>query len=351
MIVGTLQRAKLIKITRKRRLLLPGRVLVNEGDPVHPEDVIAEALLPDKVFILDIAKSLGLEPDQAGQCLVRQIGESLQPEDIIAQCEGAIPRLVRTPIAGTLTEYHQGKVVIATRQTVVNIKAGMIGTIAEVIPELGAIVSVTGSLLQGFWGNARVGSGLLKVMEPDLDSTLAVSDLASLEAGLLVVAGMCSSVDVLKALEEKKAAGLIVKTITPELIPIILDLSFPVLVLQGFSDLQPDPVSIDILQARNGEIACINACPKDIINGQHPELIIPQGKGSPAEEKDFKEKLEIGQQVILLSGSDIGKIGEVSALSDEKMQFDSGLVFEAAEIRLQNGELIHVPCQNLLIIG
>jgi hypothetical protein len=350
MIVDTLKRAKLLTIRRIRRLPVPGHVLVNEGDSVHPEDVIAEAWLPGEVFILDIAKCLGIESEETGECLVRQIGETVQQDDIIAQCEGALPRLVRSPVEGKLVEYYQGKVVLATGQTVVNIRAGMIASIVEVIPELGAVLSVTGSLLQGLWGNGRVGSGILKVIEPAMERPLEISDLDSLESGLLVMAGMCSSVDVLRDLEGKKAAGLIVRTLLPELIPEVVDLHFPVLVLQGFSDLQPDPISAEILLSLDGEIACINACQRDVFTGQHPELIIPQGKGNPEEEKSFKEKLDIGQQVILLSGSDTGKIGEVTGLYDEKMQFESGLILEAAEIRLQNDELIHVPSQNLLIL-
>lgn len=350
MIVETLKREKLLKIQRVRILPVPGQVLVNEGDPVHPEDVIAEAWLPDEVIILDIAKGLGIETEETGACLVRQIGESIQQDDIIAQCEGALPRLVRSPVEGRLVEYHQGKVVLAIGKSVVNIRAGMIGSITEVIPELGAVLTVTGSLLQGLWGNGRVGSGILKVIKSALEGPLEIPDLAALEGGLMVVAGSCSSGDVLKALKEKKAAGLIVKTLMPALISMVLDLPFPVLLLQGFSDIQPDPISAEILQSRDGEIACINACQRDVFKGQHPELIIPQVKGNPEEEKRIKEKLDLGQQVILLSGSDTAKTGEVIALCEEKMQFESGLILEAAEIRLQNGESIHVPSQNLLIL-
>ena len=350
MIVDTLRRAKLLKIKRKRYLPVPGHVLVHEGDPVHPEDVIAEAWLPDEVLILDIANGLGIDAEEAGQYLVRRIGETLHQEDIVAQIEGAIPRLVRSPVEGTFIDFHQGKVVLATGKTMVKIRADMIGSIAEVIPELGVIISVTGSLVQGLWGNGRVGSGILKVIESALERSLEIPDLVSLEGGLLVVAGMCSSANVLGKFKDKKAAGLIVRSLMPELIPMAVDLPFPVLVLQGFNDLQPDPISTEILQLRDGEIACINACQRNVFTGQHPELIIPQGKGTPKEEKSTKEKLDLGQQVILLSGSDTGKIGEVIALSDEKRRFESGLVLEAAEVRLENGEAIHVPSQNLLIL-
>ncbi|MFN2304209.1 MAG: hypothetical protein ACK2TV_10815, partial [Anaerolineales bacterium] len=207
MIVDTLKRANLLRIERIRRLPVPGSVHVNEGDPVHPEDVIAQAWLPDEVFILDVAKGLGIDMEETLECLVRQIGETVQQDDVIAQCEGTLPRLVRSPVGGKLIDFYQGKAVLAISKAEVNVKAGMIATIAEVIPEAGAILSVTGSLVQGIWGNDRVGSGILKVIEPALERPLEILDLDSLDSGLLVVARMCSSANVMKELEKKKAAG------------------------------------------------------------------------------------------------------------------------------------------------
>jgi hypothetical protein len=165
MLVDVYRASLLREIRRERRLPVPGDVLVNEGQKVEPLDVIAEAELPDQIYMVDIAGSLGVDVLDVKHFLVRQPGEMLYEDDVIAQVEGAIPRLVRTPIAGKFAALHQGQALLQVGYETIQVQAGMDGVVQSVIPEFGATLVTSGLLLQGVWGNGRMGAGELHILE------------------------------------------------------------------------------------------------------------------------------------------------------------------------------------------
>jgi hypothetical protein len=187
-------------IRRERRLPLRGEVLVNEGQEVHPEDLVAEASLPGKFYLVDIARGLDVEPRDAQQFLVREPGEYLLEDDVIAQIGGAFHRLVRAPLSGRFTAFHQGHALLEIGRETLQVKAGLIGVVEAVIPECGAIITTQGLLLQGVWGNGRMGSGGLNVVESAWSAPLKVSMLNKAEQGQVLAVGQCSDADTLATL-------------------------------------------------------------------------------------------------------------------------------------------------------
>ena len=351
MIADVLRMAPFLEIQRTRRLPFPGNLLVNVGERVNPEDVLAEASILSDVLTLDIARGLGVSDAEAATCLVRELGAVLTEGDIIAQCEGSIPRLVRAPVSGKLIESYQGKAVIATGETSIRIQAGMIGTVEALIPEIGVTLRTTGRLIQGVWGNGRIGSGEIKVREVSLEESSDgnTPDLAG-ETSILYV-DRCLSASDWDDLVAMAPAGLVLGALAPGLIPSAFDLPFPVVVLHGFGNLLPDPAVKNFFQSSSGLRASLNAWMTDIYTGCRPEVIIPQDLGEPALEMGFKAMLGVGARVRVLSGAAMGVAGDVVELSATEKQFESGIAFYSASVRLPNGEMVTVPQQNLLLIG
>ena len=75
-----LNRQEATEIRRIRQLPFPGQVLVEPGQPVHPEDRIAIGKLPGEIFNLDIARGLGIDPSEVLACLVRDLGKTWNRE-------------------------------------------------------------------------------------------------------------------------------------------------------------------------------------------------------------------------------------------------------------------------------
>jgi pyruvate/2-oxoacid:ferredoxin oxidoreductase alpha subunit len=72
-------------VIRKRRLLpIPGTVLVQAGDKVGSETVVARTELPGKVHALNVANLLGAAPDEIQEYLVKITGESVRRDEVVA---------------------------------------------------------------------------------------------------------------------------------------------------------------------------------------------------------------------------------------------------------------------------
>jgi hypothetical protein len=240
MLLDVVKTGSVSKIRRERRLPLPGEVLVNEGQEVRPEDLIAEASLPGKFYLVDIARGLDVDPRDTQHFLVREPGEYLMEDDVIAQIGGAFQRLVRAPLSGRFAAFHQGHALLEIGQETLNVQAGIIGVVEAVIPEYGAIIATRGLLVQGFWGNGRMGSGGLNVVESAWSAPLNVSMLNKAEQGQVLAVGQCLDADVLSHLGELGLAGLIAGSFATDLIPAAMALSIPIIVLQGFGPLSTD---------------------------------------------------------------------------------------------------------------
>jgi hypothetical protein len=351
MTVDVVRKAPFIDIKRIMVLPFAGRVLVNERQQVHPGELLAEAKIPSDLYEVDVAKGLGVRPREAKGFLTRDLGETLEEGDILAQSGGALPRLVRAPRKGLFLEFFDGKAVFAPGQAVIQLKADMIGLVETVIPEFGVILSAKGSLLQGVWGNQRSGEGNLRYLVHSSEDEGIAPQWGSVEEGDVVALGCLLNEADFNKLLDKDVSGLILHALRPELIPLAMSLSIPVIVLQGFGDLMPDPLTMGMLESRQGAVASINACLFDRVSGERPEVIIPGGMGEPGVDLGPREKLAVGHRVQVLSGKAIGAFGEVVALPEGKMGCESGLMVPTAEIRLESDETRRIPRTNLIILN
>lgn len=351
MFADVVRLASIVDIRRARELPVPGLVLVEEGDKVHPHDVIAEASIPNGVRVLNLSRALDLAPEDAEACVVRELGDELQEGDVIAQSEGVISRLVRAPADGRLMDISFGRAVMITQAFTIRVQAGMTGLVSEVTPEYGAVIQTLGGLIQGVWGNGKVGEGILTILEDHQESSLETAMLEEVEDGQILSADICLRRDVLEMVVNKGAAGMILNRLAPELIPPAMALPIPLIVLGGFGSGQPDRRTLAVLKAGAGKTACVNACEVDCDKGRRPEVIIPLEDGEPEKEFGFREEIAVGQVVRILSGEFAGSVGEVTACREEPKEFENGLTLASADIQFEDGKSVSVPQQNLLILG
>jgi hypothetical protein len=351
MIVDVVRTASFIEITRVHKLPYPGRVLTKEDQYLNPGDIIAEAEIPGQVIMLDIAKGLGLSPEETKDCLIRGVDENLEEGDVIAQCEKTLPRLFRAPLDGKIISYHKGQMALATSKEKFLLHAKMIGSVVEVIPEYGAVLSAKGSLIQGMWGNGRSGSGTLEVLDSAMGTPLEASMLEDMTNGQVLMGSTLLDQDFLKASQEKEIAGLILSSLSPDLIEPVLTVSFPVILLQGFGKIPIAEDISDLLQSNNGSLVSVNANHRDNLKGQCPEIIVPKEEGNLEKSFGFRKKIEVGDRVRMISGKAIYQTGKVVELLETDQVFENGLTLPTAIVKLQSLEKIKVPQQNLLIIG
>ena len=339
-------------IERTHLLPLMGRVLVSLGETVQPQDVIAEAVLPAGTITLDVCRGLGLSEDEIQACVLCKPGDIVRKDDLIAQRDGTVSRVMRAPADGTFIEVSRGKAVLATETTVVQERAGLFGTVTDVFPELGVCLRAEGGLVQGVWGNGHCGGGTLSM--PSVVSDGVSADTAEIRDSLLpgevLAIEHCGEAGLFQKISEVGMAGLICATLAPDLIPLAETWDRPVIVLQAL-ELEPvDPITWELFVSKIGAMTAINAAPTDMWKAVRPEVSFPGEDGQPEKALPFQVELAGGQRVRILAGPAVGRTGKVITLGDET-EFDSGLRYPTATVQLREGDRLTVPQQNLAVLG
>ncbi len=340
----------LAKIHRSRMLPIPGTVLVRAGQDVVATDLIAQANLEPEHMLLDIANGLGISPEKANAYILREIGDKVDQDGIVAQSKGG-GRVVRAPKAGKVVAISGGTLLLQTESEPYKLFAGMTGTVREVKADFGAEIETSGAWIQGVWGNDRVASGKLTVLANRSDHIFEFEEINADQLGTVLFAGYCSDQLVLDTCATHQVAGLILGSMATQLIPIALEMPYPIIVIEGFGLLDLNNTAYKLLSTSAGREVSINSMPNNPFNGERPEITIPlESSGNPPTPLDM-QLLEPGIQVRVLRSPYIGKVGIINSLLPGVTQFPSGLRTSGAEIALGNNEKVVVPLANIEVLG
>ena len=338
----------LTNIRRTRVLSAPGKVLVRAGQKVNASDVVAMTHIPAGHTVMDIRRGLGVKKiSEAERCIVRQQGDRLEKGDVIAEVSGLFSRIVRAPAAGEIVSISGGLVLLRTQTRLVEVLAGFNGTVVEILPEFGAVIEANGALVQGVWGNGQMDSGLLLVIASSPDDQLTSQKVDVSMRGAVVMGGYCSSADALRAGGDLPLRGLILSSITADLIPVARSLSYPILVTDGFGKIPMNGPAFKLLTTSEKRDVSIHAVDNPP-TGERPELIIPlPAFGQPAPETD---NFALGQVVRIQGAPYTGKVGTIVQLRQGLFTLPNGLKVSAADVQLEGDTRVSVPLANLEVI-
>jgi hypothetical protein len=348
MLASVIHILPLTHISRARVLSTPGKVLVRAGQKVNSSDVIAQADVPAGHIALDIRRGLGISKvNEAERCIVRQPGERLEKGDVIAEVGGLFSRIVRAPIAGEVVAISGGQVLLRTRTTTVGVTAGFNGIVGSLIPEYGAVIETDGALIQGVWGNGRMDSGLLLIVAASPDDEFTSQKVDVSMRGAVVLGGHCSSADVLRACGDLPLRGLVLSSMTADLIPVAEKLAYPIMVIEGFGKLAFDWAAFKLLSTSEKRDVSVYAV-HNPGGGERPELIIPlPAPGEPAPETAYFEQ---GQTVRVQGPPYAGKIGTIIQVRQGLFTLPNGLKVLAADVQLNGDTRVTIPLANLEVI-
>jgi hypothetical protein len=343
----------LTTIRHERILPIPGRVVVRMDQKVSPVDVVAEANLGYEHVLVDVARLLGISLDKADKLIQCKAGERLTANQVIAQGPGLIPHPVRSLNNGRVVAVGGGQVLIEIGSTVFELRAGFPGTITKVIPDRGVEVTVNGTLIQGVWGNDRVDVGLM-LTAPQLNSPGDILESSQLDVslrGAILIAGHCSDPHTLQVAGELPLRGLILGSISPDLLPLALQAHFPIVVTDGFGHHPMNPVAYRLLTTNIKRDVALNSAPYNRYTGARPEIIIPLPVSQEPPMARDTVVFTNGQQVRLRRNPNIFEVGTLTNMLPGLTDFPSGLRLPAADVLLESGQKVNVPLVNLEVVG
>lgn len=341
----------LTSIVRKRLLPVSGTVLARLNQKVNPVDVIAETSWASEHVLLDIVRILRVTPTVADRLVKCKVGDLIAANAELAVGKGLFPRSVRASREGRVVAAAGGQVLMEVGETKMVLKAGIPGTVVEIIPDRGVVIQTAGSLIQGVWGNGRIDSGVLVNLTEKPDSILTAGRLDVSLRGSIILAGMVKDAETLLAAAELPVRGLILSSIYPSLVQKAREVHYPIMVTDGFGSMPMNSAAYKLLSTNAKRDVTVNAEIYDRYSGARPEVIIPLPISTNPSVPHEVETFAPGLQVRMNRPPAMGMIGLIVAIKPGLTTLPSGLRAPAAEVKLENDEMVVVPLVNLEVVG
>lgn len=346
----------LTTIQRERLLPVPGRVVARMSQKVTPLDVIAEANYGQEHTLLDVASELGISEAAAEDLIHLKTGDRVEENQIIATRGGLSRKTIRAPRSGRVVAVGGGRLLLEVGEGRYELRAGMPGIVTRLIPERGAEITVNGALVQGVWGNGRVDIGLMLPLLsaeglPAPDELLVASRMDVSLRGSILLAGTCRDADALRAAGDLLVRGLILGSISSALLPLAMQVRYPLVVLDGFGSRAMNSAAYKLLITNARREVTVNGEPFNRFSGAAPEIIIPLPVAEQPPMPQAVAAFTPGQQVRLLRAPHVGEIGTLVRLLPGLTVMPSGLRVPAGEVRLESGAGVAVPLVNLECLG
>jgi len=357
-------------IRKERKLPLWGDVLVNKGDRVNAEDVVARALLPGPVHPRNLAGELGIPPSELKNALIVKKGESIKKGQVIARARvffGLFKVEATSPIDGYLEDFSEitGQVILRENPIPVEVLAYLDGVVEEVIPREGVIIRTVAALVQGIFGVGGEKIGTLKVAVDSPYDTLKSDRINENLKGAIVVGGRTADIEAINKAAEVGIKALVLGSIDDGVLREFVgydigvaitgneNVPFTLIITEGFGDLPMAERTFNLFKKFEGLKASANGATQIRAGVQRPEVIIFRKDVDPFEEVEDKLEsghLDIGTTVRIIRDPYFGEIGTVIDLPNEPIVIETESKVRVLKVRLMDGREVVIPRANVEII-
>jgi len=357
-------------IIKKRRILpLDGEVLVEVGQNVAPDDVIARTELPGEAFLENVASRLGLPPEEIPDCMIRSEGDHVEEGETLATAKsffGLFKSVAKTSRAGTIESINKttGQILLRGAPLPVEIKAYIRGKVVKVEENQGCVVETQGAFIQGIFGIGGETNGELMMACQSPDQSLTDDLITPEMKGKVIVGGKLVTTKALRKAIANKVAGVVVGGFNDKDLKEFLghdigvaitgqeQLGITLIITEGFGEIEMASKTFELLKAHVGKLCCINGATQIRAGVIRPEVVIPfDNKKELTMEAGIIQGLVIGTPVRIIRAPYFGMIGNVSALPSKPTILESGSKARVLEVNLLKGDKdVVVPRANVEII-
>jgi hypothetical protein len=317
---------------------------------------------------------LGCEAKEVPEIMVKEPGEAIKKDEIIAEAEPLLPFLkfmagkVKSPIDGFVEKASEitGQVILREPPQPVTVKAFIDGEVTEIIPNEGVVVKTTATFIQGIFGvGGETGGEIIVVV--DSPSVELTPDLLKPEhKGKVVVGGSYVSIETIKKGIEVGVAGLISGGMGDQDLKQLLgydlgvaitgheDLGLTLVITEGFGRINMAHRTFALLKEREGLRASISGATQIRAGVIRPEIIVSLPPDLLSEESEARvaaeDGVKPGDPVRIIRQPNFGQLGKVKRLIPEITVMESETRVRVMEVTLQDGTDFVVPRANVEII-
>jgi hypothetical protein len=357
-----------------RRLPLPGDILVEVGQSVSAETVVARTELPGQVKSANVAGILGIQPDEMDQYMLKKEGDPVRKDEIIASTKGIFGLFksqFRAPVDGSIESISRvtGQVMIREPEIPVQINAYVDGRVVEVMQNEGVVVETYGTFIQGIFGVGGEAIGQLVMACENPGDVLTQDKINEQMAGKVAVGGALVIADSVHRAVQLGVRGIVVGGIDDsdlrELMGYELgvaitgseSLGLTLIVTEGFGEMEMAARTFELLQSREGTKASINGATQIRAGVIRPEVVVPataeaHPQTRPAGDEESQGLLSIGSEVRIIREPHFGELAEVTDLPPELQKLETEARVRVLKVKLKRtGEDTVLPRANVEIVG
>jgi hypothetical protein len=361
-------------IEKERILPLKGNVEVKVGDHVDADKIVAKTELPGSVNIVNVMGLLGCEADEVPELMLKQPGEKIKKDELIAETKPLLPFLkfltsrVKSPIDGSVEKISDvtGQVILREPPQPVIVKAYINGEVTEVIPDEGVKVRTIATFIQGIFGVGGETGGEIVVAVEGPEEELRPEHIKPEHQGKVVVGGSYISIETIRKGIETEVAGIISAGMGDRDLKELLgydlgvaitgheDIGLTLVITEGFGHIDMAHRTFELLKEREGLRASISGATQIRAGVIRPEIIIALPENLITTEEEAATKAEdgvkAGNPVRIIREPNFGQLGRVKRLIPELMVMESETKVRVMEVTLANGTDFIVPRANVEII-
>lgn len=373
-------------VDKVRRLPVKGSVLVQAGEAVQPDTVVARAELPGDLEIVRLAERMGVDADELQGHIKVSAGETVEKGQLLAEVSGFFGMFrtqVNAPCSGKVEYYAEvtGHLGIRKPPVPIEINAYVRGTVKEVLEGEGVVVRAQGAYIQGIFGvgGERQGELLMACSSPG--EVLTPERIPGDCAGKVLVGGsLIRAAGLAKAAAARAAAvvtGGILNQDLREYLGYDLGVAitgdervpFTLILTEGFGEIPMAARTFDLLRALAGRGASVNGATQIRAGAMRPEIIVPHvsseprpsGSGPLADARGSATGiappteaaggvLAVGTPVRAIREPYFGELGEVAELPSEPVRIPTGAVVRVLRMKLSDGRIVEMPRANVEMI-
>jgi len=363
--------AKGVTLRKSRRLPLPGDILVSTGQTVKAETVVARTELPGHVRSVNAASTLGIQPEEIDQYMLKREGQSVKKDEIIASTKGIFGLFksqCRAPVDGSIESISKitGQLIIREPNIPVEINAFVDGQVVDVIQNEGVVVQTYGTFIQGIFGVGGEAIGQLTMACESSSDALTPDKLSDQMADKVIVGGSLITADAVKRAVQLGIKGIVAGGIDDRDLRELLgyelgvaitgseNLGITLIVTEGFGEMEMAARTFELLQQQEGVKASINGATQIRAGVIRPEVTIPTGEspGAGADAEESQGQLIVGSEVRIIREPHFGELAEVVSLPAELQKLETEARVRVLEVKLRNtNENVTLPRANVEIVG
>lgn len=355
-------------VRKTRRLPLLGEVLIEKGKAVSPDMIVAHTDIPGNPQTVNIANSLGVEPEDIGDFMKKKPGDPVKKGEILAEYKsffGLFKHTVTCPVDGTLEMISTvtGQVTLREPPIPIQVDAYVDGVVEEILPNEGVVIKTEGAFIQGIFGVGGETQGIVRVAVTGPDDVLEASHIKPEDKGKIVVGGSLVTSDAIKRAGEIGAKGIVSGgIIDTDLIAYLghdigvaitghEDVPVTVIITEGFGKMRMAHRTFELLKNLEGFKASINGATQIRAGVMRPEIIVPgyQPK-EKGKEQDLSQGLIPGTPLRIIREPYFGKLAEVVDLPPELKVIETEAHVRILRAKLADGTIVTVPRANVEII-